>query len=59
LKTSPLPVTRIDKSRIDTIDFDHLGFNNDYSDHMFRCEFSDAQWRNAQIVPYGPFEMEP
>ena len=59
MKPSNLPITRVDKSRIDTVDFDHLGFNNDYSDHMFYCEFSEGQWRNPQIVPYAPFEMEP
>ncbi len=53
------PVTRIVRSRIDSVDFDNLGFEDDFSDHMFRCEFRDGQWIEPQIVPYGAFQIYP
>lgn len=54
-----LPITLCQRSRLSGVDFDHLGFGDVFSDHMFRCEFTDGRWHSAQIVPYGPIAMEP
>lgn len=59
MKQHDFPVTRVTRSRIDSIDFDQLGFDDDFSDHMFRCEFRDGQWTEPGIVPYGAFDMYP
>lgn len=59
LKHGFFPVKRIAQSRLDTVDFNNLDFGDDFSDHMFCCEFSQGQWRDPQIVPYGPFAMDP
>lgn len=59
MKQHDFPITRIPHSRIDAIDFGNLSFDDDFSDHMFRCEFRDGQWTEPQIVPYGAFEIYP
>lgn len=36
-----------------------LAFGNIFSDHMFRCDFFDGQWRNPRIEAYGPLNLSP
>ena len=52
-------VNRVEKSRIDDIDFDNLQFGTEFSDHMFTMEFYDGKWRDARIIPFGMIEMHP
>ena len=41
-------------------DWDNLGFGKHFTDHMFTMDWTkDKGWHNAQIVPYGPIEMNP
>ncbi len=56
---SEIPVRRIDQSRIDQVDFDHLGFGGVYSDHMFVMEYRDGGWCQPRIEPYGPLSLTP
>jgi len=54
-----LKVTRVVNSRLAEADFDALGFGNVFSDHMFSMTFSDGEWGNAEILPYGNIELAP
>ena len=36
-----------------------VGFGKLRTDHMFLMDYSEGEWRNPRIVPYGPFEMAP
>ncbi|MFT5116296.1 MAG: branched-chain amino acid aminotransferase [Parasphingorhabdus sp.] len=57
--TKSIETQKIAASRIHEIDFDHLSFGNQYSDHMFQMDFDHGQWSNPRILPYGPFSIEP
>ncbi|MDL2324115.1 branched-chain amino acid aminotransferase [Ruminococcaceae bacterium OttesenSCG-928-A16] len=38
----------------------NLGFGVHYTDHMFLLHYTKEKgWHNAEIVPYGPFMMDP
>jgi branched-chain amino acid aminotransferase len=52
-------VKKIEKSRIDQVDFDNLVFGNTFSDHMFECDYKDGAWQNPTIRPYGPLTISP
>lgn len=54
-----MKITRIDKSRIDQIDFDNLIFGKDFSDHMLVCHFKNGKWEEPEIKPYGPMSFTP
>ena len=54
-----IPVNRVYKSRLPEVDWDHLQLGTAVTDHMFICDYSDGQWRDAEIVPYGPFSLLP
>jgi len=36
-----------------------FGFGQIFTPHMFRMDYSDGQWRNPRIQPYGSFELDP
>ena len=59
MQLSNFPVTRNLKSRLDQVDFSNPGFGKVFSDHMFQMVYADGDWKQPEIVPYGPMEMEP
>jgi branched-chain amino acid aminotransferase len=56
---SNIKVAPIQKSRIDTVDFNNLPFGTVFSDHMFTCDYKDGKWQNPTIKAYGPIELDP
>ncbi len=36
-----------------------LGFGDIFSDHMFKMDFYDGQWRDPRIEGYGPLSISP
>ncbi|WP_185864615.1 branched-chain amino acid aminotransferase [Blattabacterium cuenoti] len=46
-------------SRINEVDFNRIPFGTHYSDHMFRCEFSNGKWKNSIIEPFGKIKLSP
>jgi branched-chain amino acid aminotransferase len=54
-----LSVTKVSRSRLDQVNFDSLGFGDQFSDHMFSMFYRDGAWRQPEILPYGPVPVEP
>lgn len=54
-----LNIKKIEKTRINQVDFNNLAFGKNYSDHMMYCDYVDGEWQTPQIVPYGPMEYAP
>lgn len=54
-----LNITRVASSRLPEVDRDNLGFGNYFSDHMFSMVHEDGEWRDHQILPYGPISVGP
>jgi len=54
-----LTVTRVPRSRIGEVDFDHLRFGYVFSDHLFAMDYADGRWQHPRIEPYGPISLEP
>ena len=57
--TMNIEVQKTKQSRFNDVDWKKLGFGNFFSDHMFITEFSNGQWKNSRIVPYGNFQTSP
>ncbi|WP_423925476.1 branched-chain amino acid aminotransferase [Candidatus Palauibacter sp.] len=57
--TTTFPVTHVEHSRIESVDFDNLPFGSIWSDHMFVADNIDDAWTGAEIRPYGPMEIYP
>lgn len=54
-----IELTKVKRSRVPETDFDDLPFGKVYSDHMFMADFSEGEWKNLRIVPYGKIEISP
>ena len=35
------------------------GFGINFTPHMFKMDYTDGQWGNPRIEPYGPFSLDP
>ena len=54
-----IEIQQVAQSKIDTVDFNNLAFGRIFTDHMFVCDFSDGEWKNPTIKPYGPMLFDP
>jgi branched-chain amino acid aminotransferase len=57
--STPIRTTKVQQSRLDTVDFTNLPFGKIFSDHMFVSDYKDGQWTNDRIEPFGHFTMHP
>ena len=58
-ETLDIKITKTPNSRLAQTDFNNLPFGRTFSDHMFVADYADGEWKNFQIVPYGPIELSP
>ena len=35
------------------------GFGRYFTDHMVRIDYTDGQWGEGRVVPYGPLQLDP
>lgn len=54
-----IQTTKTSHSRLAATDFSNLPFGKIYTDHMFMADFEDGEWKNFQILPFGPIAMSP
>lgn len=54
-----IQVTKVQQSRIAEVDFDNIPFGRVFSDHMFVADYSNGEWQDFRIVPFGDFTMHP
>jgi len=58
-ETLDIKITKTPNSRLAQTDFNNLPFGRTFSDHMFVADYADGEWKNFQIVAYGPIELSP
>jgi branched-chain amino acid aminotransferase len=58
-ETLDIKLTKTSQSRLAQTDFDNLPFGRTFSDHMLVADYIDGEWKNFEIVPYGPIAMSP
>jgi branched-chain amino acid aminotransferase len=52
-------VKKVSKSKISEIDFSNLAFGQQFSDHMFVCDYKDGKWQQSHIVPIQNIRLSP
>ncbi|MGY0407230.1 MAG: branched-chain amino acid aminotransferase [Polaribacter sp.] len=57
--SSTIKITRVEKSKIASVDFNNLPFGSVFSDHMFTCNFKDGKWQTPIIEPFAPISLDP
>jgi len=51
--------TPVEKSKIDTFDFENVNFGAKFTDHMLVCEYKNNAWQQVEIKPYAPIQLDP
>lgn len=54
-----ITITKSTTTKINEVDFNNLSFGENFTDHMFECDYIDGKWTNAQIRPYGNISLDP
>ena len=57
--TNEIDVERVEKSRINDVDFENIPFGREFSDHMFSCDYIDGEWQTPKIMPYQALILDP
>lgn len=59
IETKNIIVEKVEKSKIDQVDFDNLAFGSVFTDHMLVCTYKNGAWQTPQITPYQPITLDP
>jgi len=59
IETLTIKTTKAGHSRLAETDITDLPFGKVFTDHMFVADYEDGEWKNFEILPYGPLPMSP
>lgn len=59
IASSNINIRKTEHSKINDIDFSNLTFGQNFTDHMFVCEYTNGAWLTPEIVPYAPMHFDP
>jgi branched-chain amino acid aminotransferase len=54
-----IQVNKAASSKIESVDFNNLGFGKYFTDHMLVCDYNNGSWQTPEIVPYQPITLDP
>lgn len=54
-----ISVQKVETSKVNTVDFEHLPFGKIFTDHMLEADCINGEWTNVQIKPYQTFQADP
>ncbi len=57
--TTKIPVRLTSHSKINEFTTSDLKFGNVISDHMLICDYKNAEWQQAQILPFANLSLSP
>ena len=52
-ETISINVTRTKNSHINQVDWDNIPFGKIFSDHMLVMDYTNGEWKQAEIIPFG------
>jgi len=59
IDTLTIKTTKAGHSRLAETDIADMPFGKVFTDHMFVADYEDGEWKNLEILPYGPIPMSP
>lgn len=59
IDTIDIAIRKVEKSKIDAVDFDNIQFGQVYADHMFMADYKNGEWSDFKIVPYEKISLSP
>ncbi len=55
----PVSITRIERSRLEEVNFDNIVFGRHFSDHIFIADYDGQNWTDFRIEPFAAFSIHP
>ncbi|MFL0352052.1 branched-chain amino acid aminotransferase [Xanthomarina sp. GH4-25] len=52
-------ITKVEKSKVENIDFNNIPLGTTFTDHMFICDYEHGQWTNPRIEPLAFIPTHP
>jgi branched-chain amino acid aminotransferase len=52
-------IIKRDVSRLPEVDFDHIPFGKEFTDHILYCDYENNAWGDVHIAPFHDFSMHP
>jgi branched-chain amino acid aminotransferase len=52
-------ISKNPQSKIAECDFNNIEFGKLFSDHMFRVDYENGEWKTGEILPYGNISFSP
>lgn len=59
IETLTIKTTKTSHSRLGEIGANEMPFGKVFTDHMFTADYEDGEWKNLEILPYGPISVSP
>ena len=59
ITSTNIKITKTVKSKINDLDFSSLSFGQNFTDHMFVCNYANGSWSTPEIIPYAPMQFDP
>lgn len=56
---SNIKISPVSKSKITTVDFDHIPFGRVFTDHFFLAHYRNGRWGDMKISPLENFSLHP
>ncbi len=57
--TKDISVTKVEHSKLQNLNLDHLPFGKYFTDHMLEADYENGEWKNVEIKPYQPLVISP
>ena len=57
--TLDIKISKTENSRLAQTDYSNLVFGQTFSDHMLVADYTNGQWQNFEILPYGDLRLSP
>lgn len=54
-----IKITKVEKSRVDALDFNNIPLGTTFTDHMFICDYENGHWVNPRIEPLQHIPTHP
>ncbi len=52
-------ITRVEKSRLNSMSLENIPFGKYFTDHMLEVDFEDGEWKTVEIKPYQALSLSP
>ena len=46
-----ITINKIQKSKVDQLDFNNIPLGKTFTDHMFICDYANGEWQNPRVEP--------